>query len=1267
MSSKGQEIAVAYVSITPSMQGIQGAVAKELGGVDKAFGAAGKSSGERFSSALNKSVEAAMKVATGVVAAGGVAMGVALTKGLGRLNAIDTAKAKLRGLGNDADTVSVIMKNATASVRGTAYGLDEAATTAAGAVAAGIKPGQQLEGTLKAVANVAAASGRGMDEMGAVFNQVAAGGKAYTEQIKQVAYAGLPIWQKLAEVLGTTEDQVQKMASSGEIDFDTFQKAAALAAGSVATEMGTTLPGALQNAMAAVSRFGANLWKGFEEDDGSYTGVYSKLTGLVIAFQNAMGPIEDMGAKIGDMFGRKVGPLLDGVTNLLNRFGDAGDNAGAKFGPLLNALGPGLAMFAALGAGGIAPLLTKIPVLGSMLGGVSSVLGAIGGPAGIAAAGLFALTKVDPGQMIAGFTQMQGQIPAIFDSIQGVIINFAVNMVPSFVEGITTNLPILVQGIVNMVGTIATQLGALLPTLVGAAVMLFQGLVQGLVEVLPVVLSGVVDLVTKLLPVIVGMVPVLVGGAVQLFGSLVQGLAQVVGPLISAVVALIPVLVETLVSLVGELIEGAITLFTALVDAIPVVLPVLLEGIVALLPEILGAVVSLIPALMDGAIQLFTALVQALPIILPVLIQAVIDMIPVVIDALLSTLDALVQGAVTLFTGIIDALPIIIPELIDAVIAIGPQLVQALIDMVPLLFQAGKDLIGGLISGIGDMASGAVEAIKGVGSSMLDGIKGFFGIASPSKVMADIGGFLDSGLAGGIGKGTGSVAAMTAMSKQVTAVTDALQASVAAAANAVAQQVNRIIASLQSLMQMMSGAFRSSVTAQLNQLANLFRTVLPSATDQMTARMRTGLTGLQTWFAGGFKNALVAAINAIKSAFLAVPGAVTTSWAKIKTGTADPANYVISTVYMNGIRSAVNSIRSAVGLSASMPAVRSIGYASGTGNAVLPGYTPGRDIYDFYNPRLGRLRLGGGEGILRPEVVKALGGADTINMWNQSRGRGIGSTGDRGYKSGGIIDFLNMGSSGWSVNSKHPDFEGRLFENLSGGIKGLVTDPARAYAGRSGGGMFGQAMGQSMVNMASAYAPMFARALDAHGGSGAGLVASARKAIGVPYVWGGSTIPPGLDCSGLVFWALQQLGKRVPRLTAAGYQNMATPVGSPRAGDLAFWGSPANHVAIMSGANSMVHAPRPGTVVSNASLYGSPTFGRLKYDQGGWLRPGLTLAENRTGKPEPVFTSDQWDRMNQTPSFPDHLILRIGERDFKAFLVDETGAAGSSTSVLGAF
>lgn len=1227
MAATGAEIAVAYVSITPSMKGVQAALGKQFSGVDQVAGKAGVSSGSAFTRTFGRAMDAAKAVATTTMAATGVAMGVALTKGLGRLNAIDTAQAKLRGLGHDADSVSAIMKDATSAVRGTAYGLDEAATTAAGAVAAGIKPGQELESTLKTVANVAAATGTSMADMGGLFNQVAAGGKAYTMQIKQVANAGLPIWQKLSEELGVTTEEVQKLASAGEIDFETFERAASLAAGNVADEMGHTLPGALSNAGAAISRFGANLWKGFEDDNGAYSGVYAKLTDLVIAFQNAMGPIEAMGARIGDAFGEKVGPVLDWVTNALNKFGDAGDSAATKFKPLLAALAPALAGFAALGAGGIAPMLSGLPVVGSMLGPLAGLLGKIGGPAGIAAAGLFALSKVDPSAMIGGFTQMAGKIPEIFAGMQSTIIDFAVNTVPAFVDALVTNLPLLVQGVSHLIGIIITQLGAMLPTLVQAAIELFQGLITGLVEVIPQLISSLVGLVHQLVPTLLSLVPQLVEGALQLFGALIQGLTEIIEPLIQAIVDLLPVLVEALVTLIPQLIEGALQLFTAIVEAIPLIIPPLLEGVLGLVPMIVESLVSMIPVLIEGAVTLLTGIIQAIPIILPPLLEAVINLIPTIVDSLLSMLDALTQGAVALFTGIIEALPIILPELIDAVVALVPQMVDALVtEGVPAMLQAGKDIIDGLISGIGDMASGAVEGLKNLGSSMLGGFKSFLGISSPSKVMADIGGFLDSGLASGIGKGAGSVAAMQTMAKQITNVTDNLKRSVSATANVVGQQINKIIQSLRALMSMMSGAFRSSVTGQLTQIGNLFRTLLPAAVNQMVTRMRSSLGTFNSWFGASFRNSLVGAVNAIKAAFLAVPGAVTTSWARIKSGTANPTNYVISTVYMNGIRSAVNSIASAVGVRANMPAVRSIGYASG---GVLPGYTPGRDIYDFYSPQVGTLRLSGGEGILRPEVVRALGGAATINAWNQARGRGIGSTGDRGYASGGIVDFLKRGNSGWSVNANSPGFEFALFDNIQSGLKSLVTGPAREYAARSGGGQFGASAGAGMVNLSAAFEAPFARMINAAGGSGAALVASARKALGVPYVWGGSTIPPGLDCSGLVFWALQQLGKRVPRLTAAGYQNIARPVGSPRAGDLAFWGNPASHVGIMSGPNSMVHAPRPGTVVSNASLYGNPTFGRLKYDQGGWLMPGLTVAENRTGKPEPVFTSDQWDRMGR--------------------------------------
>jgi len=91
---------------------------------------------------------------------------VILKPGFDRAMNIEQAQFKLKGLGHDAESVDAIMKNALASVKGTAYGLDEAGTVAASAVAAGIQPGEDLEKTLKLVADASAIAGTDMDEMG---------------------------------------------------------------------------------------------------------------------------------------------------------------------------------------------------------------------------------------------------------------------------------------------------------------------------------------------------------------------------------------------------------------------------------------------------------------------------------------------------------------------------------------------------------------------------------------------------------------------------------------------------------------------------------------------------------------------------------------------------------------------------------------------------------------------------------------------------------------------------------------------------------------------------------------------------------------------------------------------------------------------------------------------------------------------------------------------------------------------------------------------
>lgn len=292
----GYELAKAYVSVLASTKGAGAQIVSEIGEAgDRAGAQAGTKASSAFGRIFSSSVAPLVAKAIGGISIGSV-FGTAFAKGFNRLKAIDVAQAKLRGLGNDADAVSVIMQNASASVKGTAFGLDAAATAAAGAVAAGIQPGEQLEAVLKSVSNSAAASGSSMEEMGGIYAKVASVGKAQNDVLAQVADRGIPIYQALGKQLGVTAEEVFKMASDGKINFEQFEKAMTAAAGNVAFEMGNTLPGAFANAQAALGRFGANI----------LTGIYPALTQFFLAFQGWMKPVEAFGKVIGAQIGAGI-------------------------------------------------------------------------------------------------------------------------------------------------------------------------------------------------------------------------------------------------------------------------------------------------------------------------------------------------------------------------------------------------------------------------------------------------------------------------------------------------------------------------------------------------------------------------------------------------------------------------------------------------------------------------------------------------------------------------------------------------------------------------------------------------------------------------------------------------------------------------------------------------------------------------------------------------------------------------------------------------
>jgi len=117
------------------------------------------------------------------------------------------------------------------------------------------------------------------------------------------------------------------------------------------------------------------------------------------------------------------------------------------------------------------------------------------------------------------------------------------------------------------------------------------------------------------------------------------------------------------------------------------------------------------------------------------------------------------------------------------------------------------------------------------------------------------------------------------------------------------------------------------------------------------------------------------------------------------------------------------------------------------------------------------------------------------------------------------------------------------------------------------------------------------------------VVAIARKYIGVPYVWGGTT-PDGFDCSGLVMYCYRQIGINLPRTSRDQYWTGSYIPANRRdllkPGDLLFFATNTNdpgtihHVTIYSGNGMMIEAPYTGANVREVSSYRSEFIGAVR-------------------------------------------------------------------------
>ena len=178
-------------------------------------------------------------------------------------------------------------------------------------------------------------------------------------------------------------------------------------------------------------------------------------------------------------------------------------------------------------------------------------------------------------------------------------------------------------------------------------------------------------------------------------------------------------------------------------------LPDILNTIIKILTDILNQIVINLPQfIMEGAqlvLSLITGLMQALPSIISSIVQILANLISTIVQHLPEFLQQGIEMVGQLISGIASMTGDILVTIGDLVKQVWDAITDT--DWIEL----GKNILEGIGEGIKNAVGAVVDAAKNACSKVVDGVKGFFGISSPSKLMAkEVGQFLPAGIAVGI-------------------------------------------------------------------------------------------------------------------------------------------------------------------------------------------------------------------------------------------------------------------------------------------------------------------------------------------------------------------------------------------------------------------------------------------------------------------------------------------------------------------------------------
>ncbi len=372
----------------------------------------------------------------------------------------------------------------------------------------------------------------------------------------------------------------------------------------------------------------------------------------------------------------------------------------------------------------------------------------------------------------AAISLVMAIISAIPQIIQG-LVEAIPTIISLLTEALLMNLPVIILGLIQVVVGIVAALPQIFMSLIQAVPLALAGVWDGITNVFgnlgefftnifsgvagifKTAWEGIKGIVSSVLGAIVNVISTIWNSIKNTISGVLNGIKSVITTVWNAIKTAISTVVNAIKSVITTVWNGIKTAITTVINAIKTVITTVWNGIKSTITTVLNAIKSVVSTVWNGIKSAISTVVNAIKTTISNVFNSIKTTVSNIFNSVKSTVSNVWNS---IKSAISNAVSNILSKVKTGFNNVKDAVVNAFTGLPAKMLSIGKNLVEGIWNGISNAKDWVLGKIKGFGKSIVNGIKGIFGIKSPSRVMRDeVGRELARGIAVGVESEMGAV------------------------------------------------------------------------------------------------------------------------------------------------------------------------------------------------------------------------------------------------------------------------------------------------------------------------------------------------------------------------------------------------------------------------------------------------------------------------------------------------------------------------------